>query len=441
MKDVQKVVFLLLVLLSSQSRAGTSFGSGFFISSDGYFVTNQHVVAGATEVAVKSGGSQHPAKVVREDPSNDLAILKVDGDHEPIEVVSASHVGLGESVFTIGFPNPVLQGTTPKFTKGEISARTGIQDDARFFQISVPVQPGNSGGMLVSDRGKVVGVVTLRLDDLNTLKDSGALPQNVNYALKSDYLLGLIDSVRPASRARLKGTKDTNNRSAAIAVAEKAAGMVIAQIPSAAQSAETIGKGADPNNDDVEQDSISRIKDFVKLHVSSGNTNTKLLQLSFYAPTVDYFENGLVGTEFIREDLKKYHKRWGDYRRYDVNDVHVSQLNGNTYVAACTIGFEVRGVPGERSGLVSNQYTIRTDESGARITRIKSKAWKKATTKANQHGYSNLRSSPTTKQSNVIARVPTGSHLLVLPESDGWWLTLTDSGDLGYMHKTQFATP
>ena len=440
MNDVRNFVFLIGLLLTVQSRADISYGSGFFVSTDGYFITNYHVIDGATEVAVESGGDKHKAKVVREDPTNDLAILKVDGVHDAIEVVSASNVSLGESVFTIGFPNPTLQGTTPKFTKGEISARTGIRDDARFFQISVPVQPGNSGGMLVTERGKVVGVVTLKLDDINTLKTSGSLPQNVNYALKSDYLLGLIDAVRPANRARMKGSADTKDQAAAIAVAEKAAGMVVAQLPSAAPNTTTATDTPNPGGNGIDQDPISQVKAFVKLHVRSGNTNTELSQLDFYAPRVDYFENGLVDTQFIRQDLKKYHKRWGNYRSYDVEQVYVSQISQDTFVAACTIGFNVSGVPGERSGLVTNQYTIRTNENGARITKVKSKAWKNARTTKNRDGYSNLRSSPTTKQSNVITRVPMGSQVLVLPEKDGWWLTLTGSGELGYMHKTQFRT-
>jgi serine protease Do len=76
---------------------------------------------------------------------------------------------LGGTVVTVGFPNLGLQGFAPKFARGEIGSLSGPQDDARYFQISVPVQPGNSGGALVDERGNVVGVVSGKLSAKATL--------------------------------------------------------------------------------------------------------------------------------------------------------------------------------------------------------------------------------------------------------------------------------
>ncbi|MGA2556533.1 MAG: trypsin-like serine protease, partial [Verrucomicrobiota bacterium] len=77
------------------------------------------------------------------------------------------------------------------------------------FQISAPVQPGNSGGALVDDRGNVVGIVSAKLDAANALAESGALPENVNYAIKSSFLLSFLESV-PEVAAKMKepGTKE-----------------------------------------------------------------------------------------------------------------------------------------------------------------------------------------------------------------------------------------
>ena len=87
--------------------------------------------------------------------------------------------------------------------KGEIASLSGAQDDARYFQISVPVQPGNSGGALVDERGNVVGVVSVKLNARAALSTSGALPENVNYAVKSSCLLSFLESV-PEVSAKLK---------------------------------------------------------------------------------------------------------------------------------------------------------------------------------------------------------------------------------------------
>ena len=92
-----------------------------------------------------------------------------------------------------GFPDIGLQGFAQKFARGEIASLSGAGDDARYFQISVPVQPGNSGGALVDERGNVVGVVSAKLNAAAALASSGSLPENVNYAVKSSYLLSFLE--------------------------------------------------------------------------------------------------------------------------------------------------------------------------------------------------------------------------------------------------------
>ena len=93
---------------------------------------------------------------------------------------------------TIGFPNVEIQGFSPKVTKGEISSLNGIGDDPRAWQISVPVQPGNSGGALLDEYGSVIGVVVSKLG-LKAAQVTGDIPQNVNYAVKSTYALALLE--------------------------------------------------------------------------------------------------------------------------------------------------------------------------------------------------------------------------------------------------------
>ena len=140
------------------------------------------------------------------DATNDLALLQAQGRIAALPVAASRGVKLGGTVATVGFPNIGLQGFAPKLAKGEIASLSGAGDDARYFQISVPVQPGNSGGALVDERGNVVGVVSAKLSARAALATSGALPENVNYAVKSSFLLSFLESV-PEVSAKLKEPK------------------------------------------------------------------------------------------------------------------------------------------------------------------------------------------------------------------------------------------
>jgi S1-C subfamily serine protease len=183
-------------------------GSGFFITDDGYFITNQHVADCGATVRILTASGIIPAKVVKVDELNDMALLKAEGKYASLPVVLSRKVQLGATVATVGFPNIGLQGFSPKLAKGEIASLAGIQDDARHFQISVPVQPGNSGGALVDERGNVIGVVVAKLSQKAALATSGSLAENVNYAIKSSYLLSFLESV-PEVAAKLKEPNTT----------------------------------------------------------------------------------------------------------------------------------------------------------------------------------------------------------------------------------------
>jgi S1-C subfamily serine protease len=189
-------------------------GSGFFVTRDGYLLTNFHVVHDAAKVKVRYKNHDYAADVVEVDRDYDLAVLKISGaDVSPLAISRKDSAELGDSVFTIGFPNIEMQGMEPKYTDGKISSLAGMQDDPHEYQISVPVQPGNSGGPLCDANGDVVGIVVARLNDLAALRESGAVPQNVNYAVKSKLALRLLhrvnglDAQLPAARAAGKPVK------------------------------------------------------------------------------------------------------------------------------------------------------------------------------------------------------------------------------------------
>jgi len=195
-------------------------GTGFFVTESGHILTSLHVVNNAKKLLVLHGGQRVTAILVSSNKQHDLALLKADLASKPLAIGSSASVKLGQGVFTVGFPNIELQGRDPKLTKGEISSLRGLMDDANSLQVSVPVQPGNSGGPLMMLDGTVVGLVQARLEPLETLLLTGSMPQNVNYAVKSDLIRKFLDSTKE-TKGKLRSSAIGDNRNFE-AVVEKA---------------------------------------------------------------------------------------------------------------------------------------------------------------------------------------------------------------------------
>ena len=172
-----------------------AYGSGFFISTDGYFVTNFHVIDNAKEINVRVDGNIYKASVVLTDRKNDLAILKLQGNFEALHVRGSKSLRVADHVSTVGFPNIKAQGFRAKYSEGSVAALTGFNDDVGTMQISVPIQPGNSGGALVDRQGYVVGVIVSRLNKMHAIENSNFIPENVSYAVKGTALLNLIEAL------------------------------------------------------------------------------------------------------------------------------------------------------------------------------------------------------------------------------------------------------
>jgi S1-C subfamily serine protease len=170
-------------------------GTGFFISKEGIVATNSHVIVGANlisvEVTLNGIKKNYIARVLRIDHHNDIAILKLDSfpklNSLPYKI-DFNQFNSGTKVFTLGYPQTNLLGKDMKFTEGSISSKSGFQGDITRYQISVPIQPGNSGGPLFNESGNVIGITSGGINkNLN-------LTENVNYAIKSVYLRALIES-------------------------------------------------------------------------------------------------------------------------------------------------------------------------------------------------------------------------------------------------------
>lgn len=199
-------------------------GSGAIVSPDGHVVTAAHVLKNASYIEVVTSNGAKQAAALSVDNHNDVALLKIEGPFEnSIPIGRASEVRLGQTVSTIGFPNIGIQGQSPKVTQGMISGDNGMQNDIRFWQISVPIQPGNSGGPLLNEKGELVGVIVATLS-LESIKITGTVPQNVNYAIKGNYLEPMLQVHKVTCTT---GTSKSPNFQDMIAQAQKSSVLIL----------------------------------------------------------------------------------------------------------------------------------------------------------------------------------------------------------------------
>ncbi|WP_334398072.1 trypsin-like peptidase domain-containing protein [Bradyrhizobium sp. AZCC 2289] len=183
---------------SDRSVAGSSSkssGSGFFVSGDGYIITNEHVIKSCGKlVATDNSGDRLSLRFVRASTSDDLALLKADTSREAFARIRESgRVNQGEAVALYGFPLIGLLASSGNVSTGFVTALAGIKDNDRQLQISAPVQPGNSGGPLVDFRANVVGVIVAKLNAIAVANVTDDIPQNINFAIKASSVINLLD--------------------------------------------------------------------------------------------------------------------------------------------------------------------------------------------------------------------------------------------------------
>ena len=171
---------------SDPRPATRSFGTGFFVTADGYALTNHHVVEDCRTIAVMTDRGGMPARVVRLDETNDLALLFVEnaGKVAVANFRASPGIRTGDGVVVAGFPLPTVLQNGLNVTVGNVSSLAGAGGNSALLQITAPVQPGNSGGPLLDMTGNVVGVIVSKLNALEIMKATGDVPQNINFAIQ-----------------------------------------------------------------------------------------------------------------------------------------------------------------------------------------------------------------------------------------------------------------
>ena len=185
-------------------------GSGIIISKSGHIITNHHVINGSNKIEVEfildDEIQKFNAEIVQVDKTNDLAILKIvdikfDGVNELPYNFKTRSSDVGTKVYAYGYPLALsLMGKEIKVTDGIISSKTGFDGNITTYQITAPIQAGNSGGPLFDDKGNLIGI-----NSSGIRKD---ITDNVAYSIKTSYVLNLIDilpkSIELPSETKLK---------------------------------------------------------------------------------------------------------------------------------------------------------------------------------------------------------------------------------------------
>lgn len=175
----------------SADESASSTGSGIIFHNDGLVLTNHHVIeTGGSIRVLTSSGAEFDGEVIASDAKLDVAVVRLSGRFvaegypHPPRLGGGKSAKTGQKVFTIGHPLADILSAEAKYTEGTVSALSGLGDNNDLLQVSVPIQPGNSGGPLAAESGDVIGLIVATVNGRYMLNKRGILPQNVNFAIK-----------------------------------------------------------------------------------------------------------------------------------------------------------------------------------------------------------------------------------------------------------------
>ena len=155
--------------------------------NDENIITNHHVISSCEFL---TDFADNRLAILQQDQVNDLALLRGKASKSFLSISKISP-DLGEKIYVAGFPyNNTLKGFN--FTSGNVSSLIGLGQDVANFQITAPVQPGNSGGAILNEYGSVVGVTVARINDETIMQETNTVPQNINFGIKNTILKSLL---------------------------------------------------------------------------------------------------------------------------------------------------------------------------------------------------------------------------------------------------------
>ena len=183
------------------------FGTGFFFNTSS-MITNHHVIEGCKAVTIIIKDKRYLAKVIKDNKNLDLALLNVNYKNKFYVKFEDNKLEQGEEIIIVGFPLPDMLNTNVKVTDGIVSSLYGLQNDPNSITHTAPIQPGNSGGPVFSEKGTVVAVVFASINAKMLMEElDGYIPQNINFAVKGEKVKEFIKKSN-SSYESINGSKD-----------------------------------------------------------------------------------------------------------------------------------------------------------------------------------------------------------------------------------------
>jgi len=230
-KEMRRMDYEVQDLTSAQARIEDEekkgfYGSGFFISEDGLFVTAYHVIEQAETIILrKIDGESCWATVLIEDPLNDIAILSAIGGQKEsywLSLENSHKSSIGDKITVLGYPVPELVGAGPKFSAGIISSDFGIGGDPTRFEIRAPLEPGCSGAAILNAYNEVIGIASEQTNEEWLLMTrAGPLPADISFGVKIEYARFLLEMCLdqiPRKGPNFNGLEDVINSTALVLI-------------------------------------------------------------------------------------------------------------------------------------------------------------------------------------------------------------------------------
>lgn len=187
----------------SRQKSPDQAGTAFYVSPTS-LLTNNHVIDGCK--SLKISGQDLSATVKAKDPHNDLALLVVEGSNSEYATFPATEkTSQGEVIFAFGYPLAGYLSSTGNITSGIVSATSGVANNSSLFQITAPIQKGNSGGPILNDQGEVIGIVLAKANALKLFSLIGDIPENISFAINLRTIKSFLEtnSVKPKTGSAL----------------------------------------------------------------------------------------------------------------------------------------------------------------------------------------------------------------------------------------------